>query len=156
MQAHRLRYPLSNFPGVWDFLDKLHSNNKLFSIDKVKDEIDDGDEKDELKKWANNPKLNKFFIISNIAKLQDNLITINEELLSQKYEESSVIEYLKSTDCYLIANSMTDSKYTVITEEASNNSLKDIKIPDVCELVDIECMNFLSLIRKEKAKFILN
>ncbi|MBE8183009.1 MAG: DUF4411 family protein [Candidatus Portiera sp.] len=161
MQSQRVRYPLQNFPGVWDFLHELHKKDKLFSIDKVKDEINDGDEHDELKKWVNNPKLNKFFTSANFVNLQDNIRIIENGLASKNYDPSAIFDFLKGTDCYLVAYAMRASAtekidYIVITEEVASNSTMKIKIPDVCKIADTEYNSFIGLIKKENPKFVLH
>ena len=49
IQAYRAHYPIDVIPSFWNKLKQLFENNKIISIDKVKDEIYKND--DSLKVW---------------------------------------------------------------------------------------------------------
>lgn len=50
IQAHRVSYPFDVVPSFWNKVKDLADNDKIFSIDKVKDEIYINE--DDLKKWC--------------------------------------------------------------------------------------------------------
>jgi len=50
IQAHKMHYPFDVCPGFWSWIDRAHSEEKLFSIKDVRDEL--MALQDELSNWA--------------------------------------------------------------------------------------------------------
>ncbi len=46
-------------------------------------------------------------------------------------------------------------KYTVVTHEVPANSVRKVKIPNVCIGLDVRCMTPFEMLRVERARFIL-
>jgi len=59
IQAHRLSYPFDVCPGFWRALVAAHEKKRVFSIDRIKTEIEAGD--DRLRRWANEAVPATFF-----------------------------------------------------------------------------------------------
>lgn len=59
IQAKNLHYGFDFCPAFWDWLELNNAQKKVFSIEKVKDEIDAGN--DELAEWADQQG-SKFFL----------------------------------------------------------------------------------------------
>ncbi|MFO8051181.1 MAG: DUF4411 family protein, partial [Thermoplasmatota archaeon] len=57
-------------------------------------------------------------------------------------------------DYYLIAHAHANG-HTVVTHEKPADSVKKIKIPNVCIGLGIKCVTPYEMLRKEKAKFVL-
>ena len=45
--------------------------------------------------------------------------------------------------------------YGVVTHEVRSASRKKIKLPDVCDGLDVECLTPFALLRREQARFVL-
>jgi hypothetical protein len=45
--------------------------------------------------------------------------------------------------------------YTIVTHEVASTSKKKIKIPDACISFGVKCMTPFAMLRKERARFVL-
>ena len=150
IQAKNLHYGLDFCPAFWDWLLQSSQDGRVFSIDKVADEIDAGN--DELAKWARNHGSGLF--LSTDASIAASLGKVSEWAMSQQYEPAAVNTFLQSTDYYLISYALAN-RLIVVTHEVPANSPKRIKIPNACRGLDIPFMTPYEMLRKERARFIL-
>ena len=146
-------YAFDICPGFWDFLEKCSETDCVKSIDKVYDEI-----------TSNNPKLQDFkerlkgagfFLpIENIA--PSSYVKVSQMLQEMKYAEIAIKNFSECADFFLIALAHQES-YTIVTHESksSGNTRNKIKIPDVCEKLNINCIDIAEFLRRERAKFVL-
>jgi hypothetical protein len=74
--------------------------------------------------------------------------------MGQKYEPAAVNTFLQVADYYLVAHALAHG-YTVVTHEKASQSLKRIKIPEVCIGLNIKIMSPYEMLRHERARFIL-
>ena len=150
MQAKNLHYGLDFCPAFWDWLIAGNAANRVFSIEKVGDEIEAGD--DELAAWAK-PRGPDFFLKPDAAMLSV-LGQVSNWATSQKYEPAAVNTFLQVADYYLVARALAHG-YTVVTHEIASDTTKRIKIPNACIGLDIKCMTPFEMLRRERARFIL-
>lgn len=73
---------------------------------------------------------------------------------SQSYKEAVINEFLQKADYYLIAHALAHG-HVVVTLEILSNSLKKVKIPNVCAGLNIECITPYTMLRREDARFVL-
>ena len=100
-----------------------------------------------------NSKKNLF----SIEKVSDELKALTEVsrwVNKQDYEEAGKNVFLQGADYYLIAQAKAKN-YTIVTHETPSDSKKKIKIPNVCIGLQIKCMNVYEMLRKERARFVL-
>ena len=69
-------------------------------------------------------------------------------------DASSLSGYLQAADCYLVTHALA-AGYGVVTHEVRSASRKKIKLPDVCDGLDVECLTPFALLRREQARFVL-
>lgn len=150
IQAKNLYYGMDFCPAFWDWLIKNNSKQKLFSVEKVGDELKAAE--DNLSKWAKEQKA-KFFLKPDEEVLRA-LAEISRWVNGQDYEQGGKNIFLQGADYYLIAQAKA-KKYIVVTHEKPSDSRKKIKIPDVCIGLQIKCMTAYEMLRAEKARFIL-
>lgn len=55
---------------------------------------------------------------------------------------------------YLISYALAHG-HTVVTHEVPANTIGKVKIPNVCTGMGINCINSFTMLRRERAKFIL-
>ena len=83
------------------------------------------------------------------------LSNVSEWVISKKYDPASEKAFLQSgADFFLVAHALAGG-YTVVTHEVKSNSVKRIKIPDVCNGLGLHCITPYEMLRTEKAKFVL-
>ena len=150
IQAKNLHYGMDFCPAFWDWLIENNTKQKLFSIEKVCDELKAIE--DDLSKWAKEREI-KFFLKPDELVLEA-LAEISRWVNKEDYEEGAKNIFLQGADYYLIAQAKA-KRYTIVTHEIPSDSKKKIKIPNICIGLQIKCMTVYEMLRKEKARFIL-
>lgn len=150
IQAKNLHYGLDFCPAFWDWLIAENKAKKVFSIEKVDDEIQAI--ADELSVWA--ADRGEDFFLKPDTKLLRSLSVVSGWATSQSYEPAAVNTFLLVADYYLVGYALADG-YTVVTHEKASTSTKKIKIPDACIGLGIKCVTPYEMLRTERARFIL-
>ncbi|MDR3158265.1 MAG: DUF4411 family protein [Zoogloeaceae bacterium] len=150
IQAKNLHYGLDFCPASWQWLIDNNASGRVFSIDKVSDEIAAGS--DELTDWAKQHGNGLFratgaTVVAQFGKVSD-------WATSRRYESAAINTFFQVADFYLIAHALAGG-HTVVTHEKPENSLKRIKIPNVCAGLGLRFMTPYQMLRIEKARFVL-
>jgi len=152
IEAHKRYYAFDIAPTFWEKLVELAKDEKLCSIDRVKNELTKKDDK--LKQWIESS------FESYFHPTEDNKILIEyRELMTWSYSNKQFTEEAKRefataeiADAWLIAYAKAN-KCIVATEEKLN--LKEqsrIPIPNVCKEFDIECVDTFQMLRQLKVQ----
>ncbi len=150
MAASRLHYGLDFCPAFWEWLIDNTAKGRVFSIERVSDEIQAGD--DALAQWASDQ--GPAFFLKPDAALQPALGKVAQWATSQQYEPVAISTFFQIADYYLVAHALAH-EWVVVTHEVFVNSTKRIKIPNVCMGIGIKHMNPFEMLRREKARFVL-
>lgn len=150
IQAKNLHYGFDFCPAFWAWLLERNGAGKVFSIEKVGDELEAGD--DELADWAKD-RGDAFFLRPDNAILSA-LATVGTWTTGQDYEPAAVSTFLQVADYYLVAHALAH-RCTVVTHERPGESRKKIKIPNVCIGLGVKCMTPFEMLRHERARFVL-
>ena len=150
IQAKNLHYGLDFCPAFWEWLIENNEAENVYSIEKVGDEIEAGD--DDLAKWAQ--EQDSDFFLKPDDKVVEHFAGVSGWVSSQNYEPAAVNTFLQVADYYLITHALAHS-FTVVTHEVPANSLKKIKIPNVCIGLGLKFMTPYEMLRHEEARFIL-
>jgi hypothetical protein len=150
IQAKNLHYGLDFCPAFWDWLIAENAAGRVFSIDKVSDELAAG--ADELSTWAAS-RGNGFFLAPD-AVVVPALASVSTWASSQSYEPSAVSTFLQIADFYLVAHALAHG-LTVVTHEIPSASTKRIKIPNACIGLGVTHMTPFEMLRRERARFVL-
>jgi hypothetical protein len=150
MSAKNLHYGLDFCPAFWDWL--AHSGNAdiVFSIDKVADEIEAG--QDELSDWARNHG-HALFRRTPPA-LAPQFTQVSTWATGQQYTPAAINTFLQAADFYLLAHALAGS-HVVVTHEVPSNSPGRIKIPNACVGLGVRFMTPYQMLRIERARFVL-
>ena len=105
-------YGMDFCPAFWDWLVKSNRARKLFSIDKVRDELKRGE--DQLSDWAKN-RGGGFFIPSEGDVLFE-IESVKRCMDSNNYSEISKRRFMSGADCFLVAHAKVRG-FTVVTRE---------------------------------------
>ena len=136
IEAYKRYYHNKIVSNFWQWLVK---DEDIYTIQKIKDEIDDGN--DEL-----------YTLIKNVKTL-GNIQNIGQvaNYVNQKYNQEETAKFLAKADPLLIATGINNAGVTVITNEVlvGNNSNK-IKIPNVCKGLNVNYKNGIFDILKSK------
>jgi len=150
MQAKNLHYGLDFCPAFWDWLIANNTTKRVFSIEKVGDEINAGG--DDLSVWAAQ-RGSGFFLKPDTAMLPA-LSSVSSWATAQHYEPAAVTTFLQVADYYLVAHALAHG-HTLVTHEITSTSTKKIKLPNVCIGLGVKCMTPFAMLRHERARFIL-
>ena len=148
LQAKNLHYGFDFCPAFWDWLKEENRKGVVFSIEKVKDELVD----DDAAQWANGH--GDGFFLKPDTPVATSLATVGRWINTQGYELAAVSTFLQVADYYLVAHALAHG-HVVVTHEVPANSVKKIKIPNVCIGLGIKCMSPFEMLRKERARFVM-
>ena len=150
IQAKNGHYAFDFFPAFWDWLILANIDDKVFSNEKIRDQIYKIE--DELSEWAA-ARGDSFFL--KLPDMSSALTEVAEWVTNQNYEQAAISRFLQDADYFLIAHALF-SGFEIVTHEIMSNSIKKIKIPDVCKGLGIDCMTPFEMLRREKARFVLD
>ncbi len=150
IQAKNLHYGLDFCPAFWEWLIANNSVKRVFSIEKVADELAAG--ADELSDWASQ-RGHGFFLKPDATMIRV-LGTVSTWATGQGYDTAAVNTFLQVADYYLLAHAVA-YRHVIVTHEVAAASTKKIKIPNACIGLGIKCMTPYEMLRLERARFVL-
>jgi hypothetical protein len=150
MSAKNLHYGLDFCPAFWDWLVHKGNTDTVFSIDKVADEIEAG--QDELTDWAKTHGRHLFR--RTPSALDARFGQVSNWATSQHYTPAAINTFLQAADFYLIAHALAGN-HVMVTHEHPSNSANRIKIPDACVGLAVQFMTPYQMLRIERARFVL-
>lgn len=151
MSAKNAHFGMDFCPAFWDWLRIEYSAGRLFSIEKVRDEIEAGG--DELRGWASS--MGDEFFIKPDASTIPALGTVSVWVAGQSsYSAAAKTTFLQVADYFLVAQALA-GRHVVVTHERPANSRNIVKIPNVCLGVGVKYINPFEMLRRERAKFVL-
>ena len=150
IRAKNLHYGLDFCPAFWEWLIQGNVTRKVFSVEKVGDEVKAV--ADELSQWAE-ARGDGFFVRPDAATFPS-LAAVSSWATSQRFEPSAINTFLQVADYYLVAQAYA-GQHTVVKHEVPSATTRKIKIPDACIGLGIKCMTPYEMLRRERARFIL-
>lgn len=150
MSAKNLHYGLDFCPAFWDWLIHKGNTGTVFSIDKVADEIEAG--QDDLSVWAKDHG-NALFRRTPPT-LAQQFTEVSTWVTGQQFTPAAITTFLQAADFYLLAHALAGG-HIVITHEVPANSPARVKIPNACVGLGVRFMTPFQMLRTERAKFVL-
>jgi hypothetical protein len=150
IQAKNLHYGLDFCPAFWDWLVLKNSARQVFSIERVGEELQAGD--DQLARWA--AMCGPAFFVGPDAAMLATLGQVSAWAAGQSYDPAAVHTFLQAADYYLVAQALAHG-HTIVTHEIASTSKKRVKIPDACIGLGVKCMTPFEMLRRERARFVL-
>ena len=150
IEAKRRHYGLDFCPGFWEWLTQENARNRVFSIEKVWDELRAGD--DELTVWAE--ERGPALFLPPDEQLLSSLALVSEWVREQHYRPRAIRTFLEDADYYLVAYAHAYG-YVVVTHELPSDGEKRVKIPNVSIGMKVKCVNPFEMLRREQARFVL-
>jgi hypothetical protein len=150
IQAKNLHYGMDFCPAFWDWLVHANQEGKVFGVESVGDELQGI--ADELSEWAR--ELGGGFFSKPEATLLPALSQVSTWATGAGYEPAAVNTFLQAADYYLVGHGPAYGD-TVVTHEVASGSRKKIKIPDACISLGVKFMSPFTMLRRERARFVL-
>lgn len=150
ISAKDLHYGIDFCPAFWEWLVHKGNAGEVFSIDKVADEIDAG--QDELSVWAKND--GKALFRRTPQSLAAQFKQVSAWATGQQYTAAAVNTFFQVADYYLISHALAGD-HVVVTHETLSNSSSRIKIPNACVGLGLRFMTPYQMLRNTQARFVL-
>lgn len=150
-QAARTYYAFDIAATFWERLTELFNQRRVISIDRVKDEIDEG--KDDLKDWTDAIP-DAFRSTTDQTVLSAYAQVIQWANSHPQYTPAAKAKFADkdNADAWVVAFAIAN-QCTVVSQETSAPASKvEIKLPDVCRAFNIECINTFEMLRRLKVK----
>jgi len=155
IEAKNRYYGFSLCPGFWKALIAQHNNHRVFSIDRVFDEL--VDEGDQLSDWAKDTAPTTFF-----KKTQDQaVIDMFQKMVAwvnaqTQFTSAAKTEFASVADGWVMAYAKVNGFAVVTHEEFAPLAQKKVPMPNVCLEFDIEYFNTFEMLKDFNVKFILS
>jgi len=147
IEAHRRYYAFDIAPSFWENLYQLAEEEKIISIDHVKEEISNGDEEDELNRWANS-EFERWFVSTNDERVFTSYRKIIDWVTGQtQYVDYAKSEFARIADSWLLAYALTFNCIIVTHESYAPRSKNRVLIPNVCKAFEISYINTFDMLR---------
>jgi len=152
IQSHRITYPLDVAVNFWQKVKRLSEEEKIISIDKVREEIFKND--DEIKSWIEQNIKSDFFKSTETQEVLDEYQRVVNwaNSKSMHYVKKAIDEFLEfeNADAWLIAYALSINKncQIVTQEKREPNRKSKIKIPEVCNDFNLPYKNIIEMFRE--------
>lgn len=150
IQAKNLHYGLDFCPAFWTWLTRENRSGKVFSIEKVGDELAAG--ADELSAWATSRGAG--FFLRPDQSVVPAFAQVSAWVAGQAYDSGAVNTFLQVADYYLVSHALAHG-HTVVTHEKAAATSRQVKIPNACIGVGLKCVTPFEMLRTERARFVL-
>lgn len=147
-------YAFDICPGFWEFL--LHQNRegRVFSVDRVRNELLAGTKTEDLVKWVRNDVPEEFFLAVDT----DEVARVYMDIMMWVQRHPNYLDHAKAkfatgADGWLVAYAQTHGAIVVTNEQPAPASKKDVKLPDVCQEFTVPWENTFAMLRALKAQF---
>ena len=150
ISASNLHYGFDFCPAFWDWLAQMNANNRVYSVSAVYAELQPG--ADDLADWAKK-RASRFFIDPDAETLAQ-YPRMQDWLRKNQYQASAISDFFQVADSALIAGALA-RQWTVVTHETPADTRRKVKIPNACVGLGVNYINPYDMLRRERAKFIL-
>lgn len=148
IQAWQKYYSPTICPSYWDMLNRLGLENRIFIPKEVFEEITRTE--DELAEWLKASKIPVYNLNESVTKCLSNIFAANpaHRLLVDNVKQRSL------ADPWVIAYAMSEDACVVTKEEKVTAANSDrIKIPNVCDNMNVRCINDFQFIEEINIRF---
>ena len=148
--AQRSYYPLSLCPGFWDVLTHYSQQGRVLSIDRVRNEILNGDE---LASWVRQAPTELFLtsaeqqVVDAFSKMQI-WVQHNDQFLQAAKDEFATV-----ADGWVAAYAMVHDAIVVTQEIFQPEVKKRVPIPNLCWQFNVEYYNTFKMLHDFGVRF---
>lgn len=151
IQAKNQYYGMDICPAYWDWLDQQFEQGLIGSVDMIGRELKDGN--DQLAEWVRERP--DHFIENDDGETQNMFGLIVEAVMAGDYNPGNRDQFLAKGDPWIIAKAKVLGATVVTHESRVTPETRKVKIPNVCRLFDIPCMDTFQFLRVLQARFVL-
>jgi hypothetical protein len=154
IQAHKTYFGFDICPGFWLALERQNEAKRIFSIDKIRDELLALD--DQLSEWVKNRAPETLF-----KKTADKAVSaafremVNWVQNETQFTAQAKVEFASVADGWVIAYAKANDLVVVTHEELAQGARKKVPIPNVCLEFEVDYCNTFEMLRDLKVQFVL-
>lgn len=154
IEAHQRYYPFDVCPGYWKALLDQHEKRRVFSIDRVKDELEEGG--DQLENWAKTIAPESFFKKTadmDVVRWYRKMVEwVNNQ---PQFTDGAKADFAKVADGWLVAYAKRNNLVVVTQEEFSPHAKARVLIPNLCREFKVEYVNTFDMLRELEIRLVL-
>lgn len=148
VQAYKNYYAFDIVPSFWQVIKHHAESGQVISIDRIKREINNYAEDDELKIWTNNEFTKWFHSTDDESVFAEYRQIINWSINNHQFTDAAKAEFASVADSWLIAFAKAFD-YVLVTQEVSEPKIKrKIPIPNVCQEFGVRYINTYGMLRR--------
>ncbi len=146
IEAARRYYAFDLAPSFWNHLVRLAAEGKIASIDRIKKQIEDGN--DALAQWVKDGNMVHAFASTE----QDDVIAAYREIITwvqnnTQFTNAARARFANDPDGWLVAYAKAKN-YIVVTHEVVRPEAKNrVMIPNICQQFGVPFVNTFDMLR---------
>ena len=145
IEAHRRYYAFDICPGFWDSLAHYCRAHRLWSIDRVLEELRESN--DPLSDWVKAAP-EELFVSTREEAIYNRYAEIIAWVDSNEFLEHAKAEFARGADGWLIAYALVHDGVIVTHEEYASRVKRKVPIPNVCKQFNVEYTDTFKMIRE--------
>lgn len=149
VEAHRRYYGLDLCPGFWECLTHFNGMARVVSLDRVRDEIHEGDA---LAEWIKGAPVDLFASSADEA-VVDKYAEMITWVNGADFTDAAKADFASAADGWLAAYAKVRSMVLVTHEEYTPGAKKVVKLPNVCREFDVRYADTFDMLREFEVKF---
>lgn len=153
IEAKERYYGFDICPGYWSSLLVQHHSRRLFSIDRIADELNEQD--DVVKQWIRNEVPDTFFKKTEDQAVIDKFQEMVNWVYSQpQFTDAARTEFASVADGWVIAYAAVNGLVVVTHEQFAPEAKRKVPMPNVCVEFDVEYVDTFSMLRELGETFV--
>ncbi|MEO8495969.1 MAG: DUF4411 family protein [Planctomycetota bacterium] len=153
IEAKNRYYGFDICPGFWTSLVTQHEAKRVFSIDRIRDELVQQD--DEIKQWIEDRAPQTFFKKTEVQAVVDVFQRMMNWVYSEvQFTDAAKTEFASVADGWVIAYAVVNGLIVVTHEEYAPDAKRKVPIPNVCIEFDVEYVNTFEMLRDLRERFV--
>ena len=152
--AKNLYYSFDICPGFWKSVLHHHRKGRVFSVDRVRNELLAGRRTEDLVRWVREQVPEGFFLQADT----DAVVRAYTEIMMWVQRHTGYFDYAKAkfatgADGWLVAYAQVHGATVVTNEQSAPESRREIKLPDVCDQFRVRQDDIFDLLRSLNVHF---
>lgn len=151
IEAKNFYYGMDICPAYWQWLDWQFELGTVASVDMIGRELRDGD--DELAQCARQRPAH--FVANDDEATQQIFQQILSDVMAGDYNARERDNFLAKADPWIIAKSKAIGATLITHESLLPVTSRKIRIPNICQNIEVPWMNTFQFLRQLNARFVL-
>ena len=155
IEAKDRYYALDFCPAFWGWIDREKEAGNILCVKSIYDEITRPN--DELATWIKERRQHNWLCAIDTESVQQAGRTVVAHVEGKRgnpYSDAGVARFMAGADPWLIAYCLANG-HTLVTHEVPAPQSKQVKIPDVCNALNVRWVNTFDALRQLRAQFVL-